>query len=307
VLGGLAGVAAAPLVDPLLLADTPPVSFVVVGDWGKGNRTQRAVAHAMGEAAAEVNSRFVLSVGDNFYPAGVRSVRDPQWGAAFEEVYTADSLQTPWYVALGNHDYRGRPHAQVAYSRRSHRWRMPSRYYKVSSEDSGVPGLDIFVIDTNPLTRGLDETAQRMVRMRFKTRGYKRQMAWLNQELAESKAPWKIVVGHHPVYSGAHGESPEMLDNVLPLLEAHGVQAYINGHDHDLQHIRRGSVDYICSGAGADAGPVVAVDGTQYFASRPGFAVLTLHGDALWLEFRGAAGQTLYRALINKGFGATVT
>ncbi|MEJ0065789.1 MAG: hypothetical protein WDM85_10455 [Caulobacteraceae bacterium] len=33
---------------------------------------------------------------------GVASVNDPKWRTSFEDVYTAPSLQVPWYVALGN-------------------------------------------------------------------------------------------------------------------------------------------------------------------------------------------------------------
>ncbi|WP_298163892.1 hypothetical protein [Novosphingobium sp.] len=52
--------------------------------------------------------------------------------------------------AIGNHDYRGNPQAQLDYARTSPRWRMPQRHYQVSGAESGVPQLDLFVIDTSP-------------------------------------------------------------------------------------------------------------------------------------------------------------
>uniref|UniRef100_B0SVS7 acid phosphatase n=1 Tax=Caulobacter sp. (strain K31) TaxID=366602 RepID=B0SVS7_CAUSK len=276
------------------------INFVAVGDWGrKGQRSQRVVAEAMGAAAAEIGSRFVLSAGDNFYPAGVRSVVDPHWRRSFEDVYTAPALQTPWYAALGNHDYRGVAQAQVDYTRLSARWRMPNRYYKVSGEALGANLLDLFVIDTPPLVdRGnYDEMLQQLAHGHLEAHDGDRQIAWLEDELRRSTAPWKIVVGHHPIYSGDHGDSAELVAQVAPLLEAHGVQVYINGHDHNLQHIRRGRVDYVCSGAGADAaGSVVPVEGTRYCLSRPGFVMFGLDRDALRLEFRDLTGRTLYQA-----------
>ncbi len=280
--------------------DPEVLNFVAFGDWGRdGQRSQGVVAEAMGAAAAEIASRFVISAGDNFYPAGVQSVTDPHWRRSFEDVYTAPALRTPWYAALGNHDYRGVAQAQVDYTHLSSRWRMPSRYYKVAGEALGANFLDLFVIDTSPLAdRGnYDEMLQQLARGHLEAHDGARQIAWLRDELRRSTAPWKIVVGHHPIYSGDHGDSAELVAQVAPLLEAHGVQVYINGHDHNLQHIRRGRVDYVCTGAGADAvGSVTPVEGTCYCLSRPGFAMFGLDRETLQLEFRDLTGRTLYQA-----------
>lgn len=274
-------------------------AFVAIGDWGReGQRSQRQVAQAMGSAAEGIASRFVLSAGDNFYPAGVKSVADPHWRRSFEDVYTAPALQTPWYVALGNHDYRGAPQAQIDYSALSHRWRMPGRYFKIGGAELGTDLLDIFVMDTSPIVDGdnYDELLQQMARGHVERQDATGQIAWLERELKASRAPWKIVMGHHPVYSGGHGDSAELVAQVAPLLEAHGVQVYLNGHDHSLQHIRRGRVDYVCTGSGAEARDALkAVEGTRYGLSRPGFAAFRLDAEQLDLEFRDLTGQTVYR------------
>src|ERR1700740_1068049 len=100
VIGGIAATAAiAPLARTM--AAERPGGFLVIGDWGRdGAQHQRDVAVQMGKAAAELGSRFVMSVGDNFYDNGVQSVSDPQWQSSFEQVYTDPALQIPWYVAL---------------------------------------------------------------------------------------------------------------------------------------------------------------------------------------------------------------
>ena len=113
-----------------LTAQEPPaakaVSFLVVGDWGHaGEGAQRAVAAQMAAAARSTKADFVISVGDLFYPDGVASVDDPQWRTSFEDVYAQFALYIPWYVVLGNHEYRGNPQAIVDYGRRARRWRMP--------------------------------------------------------------------------------------------------------------------------------------------------------------------------------------
>ena len=78
------------------------------------------------------------------------------------------------------------------------------------------------------------------------------------------------------------------------MLERHGVQVYVCGHDHALQHVKVSATHHVCSGAGASVGPVTKVKGTQFAASEPGFAVFTLGGGAMWMSFRGADGATLY-------------
>lgn len=234
-LGGLATLAAAPAFAAARAA--PPVGFVALGDWGRrGDIVQRGVAQGMALAAHEIESRFVIAAGDNFYPGGVASVTDPHWKQSFEDVYTDAALRTPWYPALGNHDYRGVPQAQVAYTGHSRRWRMPGRYYRVPGAAVGAPQLDLFVIDTTPMVDdvNLGERVQQLCRGHWWEEQPDPQLAWLRTALARSRAPWKIVVGHHPIYSGSHGDSPVLIARVAPLLEAFGVQAYVNGHDHDL-------------------------------------------------------------------------
>ena len=56
---------------------------------------------------------------------------------------------------------------------------------------------------------------------------------WTNSCAGKSAAPWKLVVGHHTIYSGGsgHGDTPETVQLIEPLLRKHAVQAYVNGHD----------------------------------------------------------------------------
>src|SRR5580692_6262701 len=106
-------------------ARAPSLDFVVIGDWGRRGRWhQREVATQMGRTAATLGSQFVISVGDNFYENGVDSVTDPYWRTSFEQIYTDPALMTPWYITLGNHDYRGNVEAQLAYSGPTGRWRL---------------------------------------------------------------------------------------------------------------------------------------------------------------------------------------
>jgi acid phosphatase len=254
----------------------------------------------MEAAAVELGSRFVLSVGDNFYPDGVASVTDPHWKLSYEDIYAGPHLQTPWYVALGNHDYHDEPQAQLDYARTSPRWRMPARYYKVAGSSLGYPDLDMFCIDTTPMMAEFTERRVRHSGQSVDQQNTDRQLAWLDRELAASTAPWKLVFGHHTIRSGGsgHGDTPEMVEKVLPILQRHKVQAYVCGHDHDLQHIARDGLNYVLTGAGSEVRPVRAVAGTTFCAAVSGFTAFRLSRDALDIAFRDHTGATLHSTRI---------
>jgi tartrate-resistant acid phosphatase type 5 len=45
----------------------------------------------------KLNIYFVISTGDNFYENGLKGVSDRQFEESFSGIYTAQSLQKPWY------------------------------------------------------------------------------------------------------------------------------------------------------------------------------------------------------------------
>jgi acid phosphatase len=291
-IAGTAGLAALPAT-----AAPRPLSFVVVGDWGReGASQQRAVGVQMGGTAADIASRFVISVGDNFYENGVTGLDDPQWRESFEDIYPAASLQTPWHVILGNHDYRGDVAAQIAYSARSPRWRMPARHFRRTETLPDGTQADFFYIDTSPFI-----SAYRGSKVRIDGQDTEAQLAWLDAALGASTAPWKIVVGHHPVFTvtGRHRDTPELIARLKPLLDRHGVPVYLNGHDHNLQHIAVDGVHYITSGAGSKTSKVPdAVPAGQFATDRHGFMTVALSRDAFTFGFVDDGGAKLYGASV---------
>jgi tartrate-resistant acid phosphatase type 5 len=54
----------------------------------------------MGRVGEKLNIDFVVSTGDNFYSNGLKGVHDQAFEESFTDIYTAQSLQKPWY--LGN-------------------------------------------------------------------------------------------------------------------------------------------------------------------------------------------------------------
>jgi acid phosphatase len=277
------------------------LNFLVFGDWGRRGQTDQVqVAAQMAKAAKDADARFVISVGDNFYENGVTSTEDEHWRNSFEDVYGAPSLQVPWHVILGNHDYYGNCDAQIAYSKTSPRWKMPARYYVQTHRLDAATTADFFYLDTTPVIKGYREQTRGNMRANVIAQDVPGQVAWFERALAASKAQWKIVIGHHPIYSGGgHGGTPELIEQVLPLLHEYKVQAYFNGHDHDLQHLIAGKLNFFGSGAGSIVSPItLETEYTKFARNCPGFIAATLQPDKLNVRMIDGNGKSLYTATV---------
>ena len=127
------------------------INFLVISDFGgRGGTNQAAVGRQMGRTAAAQKSSFVVTCGDDYHGNGIDSAHSPRWKTEFEDVYAAPSLMIPWYASLGNHAYRGKPEAEVAYSKLSPRWKMPARYYTHTEKIDGANEALFVHLDTAP-------------------------------------------------------------------------------------------------------------------------------------------------------------
>jgi acid phosphatase len=255
---------------------------------------QRKVAQQMARASRETGANFVISTGDNFYPGGATSVADPQFQATFEKIYDDPALMIPWYVVLGNHDHRGDVEAEIHYTTGNSRWHLPSAYYTHTEALADGTTAEFFFIDSEAIRERYQSWVPHLVR--------DAQVKWLERELANSKAEWKIVVGHHPVYSsGMHGDTKALIRRIRPLFKKYGVQAYFNGHDHDLEHIIMSRTHYFTSGAGGETRPASPSERTQFIAGgKLGFLTARLMPDAMEVEFRDDQGTNLHHVRIER-------
>lgn len=198
-----------------------------------------------------------------------------------------------WIAVLGNHDYRGDVLAQMSHVLRKvdPRW-LCLRSFIVNSELT-----ELFFVDTTPFVKMYFQDKEGHT---YDWRGIASQKSYiaallkvlnslklnkqtstvfqfnvsvnmivlflqdLEQGLRESRAKWKIVIGHHAIRSiGHHGDTQELIHHILPLLKVHyilhiwqiwywnwilshlilwnlqmyEVDYYMNGHDHCLEHI----------------------------------------------------------------------
>ncbi len=258
-------------------------SFIVLGDFGRvGDYYQKDVAREMGHATIVLEAEFIVSVGDNFYPNGVQSTQDYHWISSFENIYTDPSLYTDWYVALGNHDYRGNVQAQIDYSQISRRWNMPERYYSKTFELKNGEKLLMVVMDTNPYIDSYHKNPEKY--SGIQEQDTLAQTKWLENQLKtnDKSVKWKIVVGHHPLYSG--GKRKESKDTksfeakFADLFDKYKVDAYICGHEHDLQIIKpkgRYTTQFL-SGAASEVRQSGEREGTIFAATEPGFMTFSI-------------------------------
>jgi len=290
-----AALSAAATIPAQAAAET--LNFVLIGDWGRrGHDNQTNVAQQMGVTAAAINSRFTVSMGDNFYENGVTGLDDPQWQASFEKIYTADSLQSPWKIILGNHDYRGNVQAQLDYAKTSKRWQLPARYYVETQPLPDGAKADFFYLDTSPFITKYIGT-----RTNISGQDSQAQLNWLDAALQKSTAQWKIVIGHHPIYAAlapdSYGEhdTPELIARLDPILRKHGIRIYINGHDHNLQSVTLNNLTYVTNGAGSEtyqqSSPTIR---NGFVSGSHGFMTVALSSERLQFSLIDMAGATLY-------------
>lgn len=269
------------LQDPPPLFDVAtggqPLRILAFGDYGNGSKNQRNVATAMKRFHDQSPFRFGITLGDNFYSKGMLSTKDPHWKEWWDEMYNA--LEIPFYATLGNHDwgYADSPAAEVLYTQQSPTWRMPATYYTFTAGP-----VQFFALDTNEISRA--------------------QLAWLDTAIETSKATWKVVYGHHPIYSaGQHYDSPRLVRQLLPLLR-NRVDVYIAGHDHDMQHLKSeaGVHFFVAGGAGAGLRPPKPHGRTIFAQNIHGFSVLDITSNSFRVRFIGTDLNEIYAHTISK-------
>jgi hypothetical protein len=112
--------------------------LAVTGDTGDG-----AEAVAKGIARVHTTSPLdaILLIGDNFYPCGVTSERDPRWSVNLP----LTRIGIPLSPVLGNHDFCGKsdPEAQIRATGTIPNWHFPARQYALRT-----PFADFAFVDT---------------------------------------------------------------------------------------------------------------------------------------------------------------
>jgi hypothetical protein len=289
---------------PSAIAASPPrrassQDLLALGDFGSGNAQQKRVALAMADYAKGLTTdlRGLLLLGDNFYgpmPGGLQSSR---WKSGFSEMYPAKNFPVPCWAVLGNHDYTDTPgneKVQLGYAaslNRKTRWTMPGKYYRVD-----LPQITLLMIDTQWAPNSKPKPDKKPTWMAPDEMAA--QQLWLESQLASPRAAFTIVVGHHPIYSdGAHGDRPQLIKKLAPVLEKHGVHLYLCGHDHDLQHLELEGLrtSFVISGGGG-AGIRAGYEARKgaVIKATHGFTHLSIRENRLHVRHLESSGQLFH-------------
>jgi hypothetical protein len=250
------------------------VKFAVIGDSGRGNPAQYEVAARMSAVRAEFPFAFVLMNGDNIYegpatPADYREKFEKPYQQLLEE-------DVRFYAVLGNHD-DPRQVDYALFNMNGH------RYYTFSPPEDPVTRLltsvRIFAIDTVTLDAA--------------------QLAWLDDELGESNADWKICFFHHPLYTSGRyrGQSAAYRLALEPLFIRAGVAAVFAGHEHFyMRSTLQSGIQYFVSGG---AGSLRYGDSTfapfvaSAFDTDYHFMLVEIERDRLSFQVMSRAGATV--------------
>ncbi len=260
---------------PDLIVETPTTEpllrFIAVADTGTGEPGQYAVAEAMTRYHQKSPFNLAILAGDNIYPNGkIEKIQD-----VFEKPYQSLLQQgVKFQAVLGNHDIRTQNgDLQLNYPN----FNMKGRYYTFRQDS-----IQFFALDTNH------------------NADWNKQLKWLDQELSQSDAAWKIVFGHHQIYaSGVYGENPALIKKLTPLFQKYGVQLYINGHEHHYERTRSiNGTTYLICGAGAKNRGVKRSDWTEYSTDNLSFAAFDVYENQIIISGINTQNQIFDQGVI---------
>jgi hypothetical protein len=159
-------------------------------------------------------------------------------------------------------------------------------------EIQGLTDVIIVALDTQIILNLYDEDRKDIVKEYVadlvRAKAYRKRL----EELLSGEYKWKIVIGHHPFKSfGPHGYKgsnffekiyveaseqdlgddayQEFIKDFRHILQSHGVDLYISGHEHNLQFLDlEGGLYQFISGSASKTSDICILDEKYYFASE---------------------------------------
>src|SRR5687767_8560864 len=241
------------------------VRFVAIGDTGTGSDKQQQLADIMLRSRQSFPFEFVLMMGDNMY--GGEKAAD--YKNKFEDVYRPLLDQkVKFYASLGNHDEP----AQRFYE---HFNMNGKEYYRFTKGNAAFYALNSNYLD-------------------------KKQLQWLESELAKDTSEWKVCFFHHPPYSsgGKHGSDKQLREVVEPIFVKYGVNLVLTGHDHFYERVKpQKGIYYFVIGAGGKLRSGDVKDNSvltdKAFDRDMSFTVGEIVGDQFYFQTVSRTGETV--------------
>jgi 3',5'-cyclic AMP phosphodiesterase CpdA len=239
------------------------IRFAVLGDNGSGGRNAMNVARAMADEYERSPYGVVLLAGDISYYGSI----DDRWEDVFVRPYRPlIDAGVEWELAIGNHEIEEKrsPDAAAEIDAQLRRFGKPGTYYRVRHGP-----VDVFVLDSSTPAATGEKAAE--------------QLAWLDGALADSAAPWKVALLHHPPYSsGKHGSDLDVRAALEPRFVDGGIDVVFTGHDHHYERtLPQDGVTYFVSGGGCKLSRSGASEFTAYSSSILQFLHCEVRGDEM--------------------------
>ncbi|MFY9227119.1 MAG: metallophosphoesterase [Blastocatellia bacterium] len=230
------------------------LKFIVMGDFGKVDKTQMKVAKAMEKFADDV--RFIITTGDNIYSHSTGSgEHDDDWFDSFFQPYRYIINKIPVFPSMGNHD--NTEHDESGQGKQERRQIYENFYLQGRFGQGDVPkkldwendsglfykfqfGKDAMFIcmDTSEETREIDGTE-------FSGRlcTHERNLSFVEKcfdQAITDNIKWCIPFSHHPAYSqgNTHGDTSEVW-RLVDRIRNKGLRVMFSGHDHNFQYLTK--------------------------------------------------------------------
>ncbi len=133
----------------------------------------------------------------------------------------------------------------------------------------------------------------------------KAQADWLDAALARTRATWKFVTFHHPVYaSHPTRENPTLARDWGPIFDRHRVDLVLQGHDHAYLRTHPLRAGRPTSSPAEGTTYVVAVSGEKFYGQEPRpYTAKGLTRTATYqaIEVHAAARRLTYRSFDRDG------
>jgi predicted phosphodiesterase len=254
-------------------------AFAVVGDSGKGGKSQLAVA----ELLERLEPDLILHTGDVVYPRG----EERHYDRSFFVPYRRLIKEVPIFPTLGNHDVeRGNGAAYLKNFHLPHN--NPQGAQRYYSFDWGNAH---FVALNSELYHEDDSDSP------------EEQKAWLERDLRETRQPWKFVFLHRGLYSSSnHGGDEEIREDLEPVFVRYKVDMVFSGHDHDYERTvpMKGVIYVVTGGGGKDLYRAHRSKWTAFSKEVHHAVLVHIDGERLSLEAIEPEGAVVDRLALNR-------
>jgi hypothetical protein len=244
------------------------VRFAVIGDQGSASKQQYEIGSQMAVFWKKFKFPFAITVGDNMYG----SERPQDYKTKFELPYKGLlDEKVEFYASLGNHDDPNQKQYKP--------YNMGGKQYYTFKKGN----VRFFALDSNYM----DPV----------------QVAWLENELKNSGADWKIPYFHHPLYaSGMHGSQLDLRAILEPLFIKYSVDVVFTGHEHFYQRIKpQKGIYYFVTGAAGKLrrGDLKPAEFTAYGNDREySFMLIEVTDKEMYFQCVDRLGKTMDKGTI---------